>query len=310
MSIAAFLLVLVSTFMHAGWNFFIKKSYPTSETYMIAVTTGVLSLVPVGLMYMDFFRCIPIEVWWLIFWTGFFQAIYLSGLAAAYRYGDFSIAYPVARSSPVFVVMVMTVLLGRGDEISLQAIVGIFIIVGSAFFLPMKNWGDLKLRNYFNIMSAFALVAAIGTTGYSIVDDQALRILRMPDVLGGELSVLAISFLYLFFDAAATLFWMLVCYGLYGWIWVRRKGRKTGGWKGPRKFLFPILMGLMIYMTYGLVLVSMAYASNVSYIVAFRQLSLPIGVILGLIVLKEEGSWVRFCAVSTMVFGLVLVGTG
>ena len=66
----------------------------------------------------------------------------------------------------------------------------------------------------------------------------------------------------------------------------------------------------MIALTYGIVLAAMTHAKNVSYIVAFRQLSLPIGVFLGLVILKEQGSLLRFASVLLMVGGLVLVGTG
>jgi hypothetical protein len=69
-------------------------------------------------------------------------------------------------------------------------------------------------------------------------------------------------------------------------------------------------MGLMIYVTYGLVLMSMAYVANVSYVVAFRQVSLPIGVLLGLLILREPGGYLRFSAVVFMVAGLILIATG
>jgi len=315
MSTTALLLVLVSACMHAGWNFFGKKMHPSLELFLPAQVAGMILLLPVGLRFISFLPAIPPEVWKLATAAGFFQALYFLGLAGAYRHGDLSIAYPIARSSPVLVVMVMTFILGRGDEISRQAVSGILIVVGASFFLPMKRWGDLKIGNYFNLMSVCALMAAIGTTGYSIMDDEALRILRMPGVLGADMTVTAISFLYLFFEVSSTVFWMSMVYLVSRLFFTGRSRHGDAGHTAPanglrNRIFFSALMGLMIYSTYGLVLVSMAFAVNVSYIVAFRQVSLPIGVLLGLIILKEEGSWIRMLAVLTMVLGLVLVGLG
>ena len=45
------------------------------------------------------------------------SSVSLKMLAAAYRSGDMSLAYPLARSSPVIVVAVVTMLLGRGDQV-------------------------------------------------------------------------------------------------------------------------------------------------------------------------------------------------
>jgi drug/metabolite transporter (DMT)-like permease len=54
----------------------------------------------------------------------------------------------------------------------------------------------------------------------------------------------------------------------------------------------------------------MAFVNDVSYVVAFRQVSLPIGVILGLLILRERGGWLRFSAVILMVAGLIFIATG
>ena len=53
-------------------------------------------------------------------------------------------------------------------------------------------------------------------------------------------------------------------------------------YKGPAA-----LTGMGIYLTYGIVLVSMNFVTNVSYVAAFRQLSIPIGAILGMAFLKR-----------------------
>ena len=63
-------------------------------------------------------------------------------------------------------------------------------------------------------------------------------------------------------------------------------------------------------MTYGIVLWAMAYATDVSYIVAFRQLSIPLGALLGIMVLRESAPWPKICGVALAFAGLVLVAIG
>jgi drug/metabolite transporter (DMT)-like permease len=306
MSVTAVVLILVSAFMHAGWNFFSKRLYPTPEVYMVALTGGALILLPLILAHWGSMSLVPSTVWILVLGAGFFQALYFSGLAGAYRHGDLSVAYPVARALPVILVLIISFILGRGDQISLQAATGSVIVVIAAFFLPMRYFGELRLRNYFNLTSLFALLAAIGTMGYSLLDDAALQELRHPSALGDTLTVLQISYLYLALEAVTTIIWMALFYAVD----VKLLSAHSHDRYRVTPILPSVLMGGMIYVTYGLVLISMAFVNDVSYVVAFRQVSLPIGVILGLLILRERGGWLRFSAVILMVAGLIFIATG
>ena len=51
----------------------------------------------------------------------------------------------------------------------------------------------------------------------------------------------------------------------------------------------------------------MLFARNVSYIVAFRQLSIPLGTMLGVTILKEPRYKMKFVGMGIMLAGLLLV---
>jgi len=74
--------------------------------------------------------------------------------------------------------------------------------------------------------------------------------------------------------------------------------------------LSSIIKGAGILVTYALVLISMGYVTNVSYVVAFRQLSIPIGLIFGILFLKEHSCGPKITAVVLLFAGVVLVGLG
>ena len=68
------------------------------------------------------------------------------------------------------------------------------------------------------------------------------------------------------------------------------------------------LVGLFIFVGYARVLLALALAPNVGYAVAFRQLSIPLGAVLAIVLLKEPACRPRLLG---MVFvALVSVATG
>jgi len=302
MTITAIFLLLISAFLHAGWNFIGKRNAPEISAFFVASAVGVLCLAPFPVFYSEVIGLFSIKSWGFVIGAGLCQAIYYISLAGAYRSGDMSIAYPIARSSPVIVVTVVSLLIGRGDQVSLQCIFGIALVVAGGFFLPMHRFNDFRIENYLNLSCLFALAAAFATTGYSLFDDEALRLLRQTPP--PSLAVWQITTVYSFFEALMTLMWLaaiVIC---------NKRQRTLFPTQILKHFGSGTAMGLAIYLTYTLVLISMGFVDNVSYVVAFRQISIPLGVLMGVLFLKEPGHRPKFVGVFIMFAGLVLVGTG
>ncbi len=303
MSILAIILVIISAFMHAGWNLLSKRQHPSSAFFLVASFTGALLLSPVLVIYWDTIaHGISFQVWLLVTMAGFFMALYYIALAGAYQAGDISIAYPIARSSPVIVVTIVTLFLGRGDQVSQLCIAGIILVVGGCFLVPLKKFNDLRLKNYFNTTCTLALLAAIGTSGYSLLDDEALRLLRTsPQMTMGNIGI---TLVYAFGESVMASIW------LFFYVIASQKGRSE-----IKILLFlnkknAVFAGLSIQVTYGIVLISMAFVNNVSYVVGFRQLSIPLGAALGILVLKEKRSPPKLVGVIIMFMGLILLALG
>lgn len=302
MQLTAIVLILISAVTHAGWNLVGKRNQPSAAFFLLANTTGALVLTPILLFDLGKLPHIPGSVWALLGATSLFMGLYYTSLAAAYRHGHMSIAYPLARSSPIIVVTVAALVLGHGEDISRQCIVGIVLVVGGCIMLPVPRFRDWHPRDYRKLSCLFALFAAVGTAGYSMIDDAALRILRTSPELG--FSAVHAALLYICLEAwgsSAVLGTVHV---------VTARGRSSMLTAVTRDKAQGLLMGVGIYGTYVLVLVSMAFVRNVSYVVAFRQLSIPIGAALGICVLGEPAHRPKLFAIATIFIGLVLVGTG
>ncbi|MCP3661334.1 MAG: EamA family transporter [Gammaproteobacteria bacterium] len=302
MTLTAIIIILISATTHAGWNLLGKRAKPTAAFFMAANSAGFLCLTPALLLYSEFIDLFPKEVWLLVIGAGLFQGCYYWALARAYQAGDMSIAYPLARSSPVIVVAAITLMMGQGDQVSVQAVWGILLVVTGALVLPMRHFRDFRISNYLNISCLFALGAAFSTAGYSIIDDSALHYVRESNSQG--MGIYLGTAVYAFFEGLSATVWMALS------LLSNTSGRQSITDVLQRQKGTIILTGIGIYFTYTLVLISMAFVDNISYVVAFRQISIPIGVIMGVFLLKEGRYQPKFLGVMVMFTGLVMVGTG
>jgi drug/metabolite transporter (DMT)-like permease len=302
MSTTAVILLLISAFTHAGWNFISKKENPTPAFYFVANTIGVICVLPIIPFYWGRIPLIPNLVWLFIAMSGFFLAAYMIALAGAYRTGDISVAYPLARSLPVIFVLLLTLIWGTGRDPEGWAVLGIILVVAGCIILPLKSWRNLHILNYKNLCCLLAVLAALGVSGYTVTDSEALRCLReLPE---SPFSPIDATLIYMVLEGISCSIWQFVL-AIFS--------------TGERKNMIVVLQnykssavitGIGIYLTYGLVLAAMNYVTNVSYVAAFRQLSVPLSAILGIALLKEPRYFIKTVGVITVFIGLVLVRMG
>lgn len=312
MTLTAVLLISVSAVAHALWNWLGKRDNPSVLFFFTANLMGWTCLLPVLAFAAGALPAMIASAGWLLLATGFFQALYFSSLSSAYRAGELSMVYPIARSAAVLFVTLANVALGRSGDLGPLAAAGAVLIVAGILLLPHARFRDIRLRAFRSQSVLFALLAAVGTMGYSIVDDHALRQLR-PAL--APLVPTATTLLFALLEGVSTSVW-LACYLLAGA--ARGKGRSTGAATGvlaalrlPRgRLRMAFLSGIAIFAAYTLVLIAMGFARNVTYVVAFRQMSVPLGVLLGLVVLGEPLNPPKVAGVLAVTGGLVLVAVG
>jgi drug/metabolite transporter (DMT)-like permease len=300
MTTTAAILLFISAFTHAGWNFISKKENPTQAFYLVANSIGVFFILPFLFYYWGLIHYIPSSVWVIVVLSGFFLAGYLEALAGAYRAGDISIAYPLARSLPVILVFLLTLFLGKGQPLSAWFVIGMIIIVTGCIILPLKALGEFQLRRYLNKCCFLAVLAAAGIAAYTVADDVALRHLR--ELPGNPMGPVEGTLVYMVVEGISCSLWQCLFVSLN-----RRERQRMPeviqSYKGAAA-----ITGIGIYLGWGLVLISMNFVSNVSYVAAFRQLSIPLGAIFGMALLKEPRYLSKIFGIATIFIGLVLVG--
>ena len=302
MSLTAILLITLSAFAHAFWNYLSKRNDPSTGFFWIATLASAVVLLPLLVVFSQGLPFIRALDWALIAATGMCQALYYVGLAGAYRNGDLSMAYPLARSLPVLLVASVSLLLGRGGQIGALALAGFFLVALGCLALPLPRFRDFHPRHYLNRCCLFAVLAAIGTTGYTLIDDQVLRNLRTAAAM--PLPNTSITLMFMSLENLS----LMIALGLYVMLYRPDRSTLQRNWKSS--LLAGSVTGLVMSGAYGLVLLAMAYVSNVSYVSAFRQLSLPIGAFLGMVVGQEPRRLPRLVGLAVILAGLVMVALG
>ncbi|MCF7485115.1 multidrug transporter [Vibrio sp. A2-1] len=297
MEVSAIVIVIISALLHAGWNVLGKSNQGSGSSFFLAsgfAAAAILTPYLIWYVYSVGLLNISLPFWQLVFLSGICQIVYLIGLGTAYKQADIGVIYPMARALPVLMVGLGTVLIGY--ELSSNEWIGFTLITLGCLFVPLKQFSELRLKAYLNLGVLWALIAAIGTTGYSIIDKEALLLLEplsTPSITNKHTAIfyLGIQFWAIVIPLSV---WLLVSNQRIEFhnAWILRK-RAT-------------LAGIMMASTYGLVLFAMTMTENVSLVVALRQVSIIFGVVMGIYFLKEKWHVTRGVGVMFIIAGLVI----
>jgi uncharacterized membrane protein len=282
-----FTLIMASAFSHALWNY-VAKEAGDKDSFMLLL--NVLSLA----LFLPVFYLILPEIYFptkilpFLLASGVAETIYFLALGKAYEEGDLSVVYPVARSSPMFVAIAASILIG--ETITFWGALGIALILAGVYVLHLKGWSGEELTRPLRALGApasrYAFVAALGTTVYSISD---------------KMGVTAV-------DPLLYSFWLgFVETGMLSIVIIRRRGVGTIKEELKGSLLRISVAGVLMKGGYMLVLVAMSLA-QVSYILALRQVSVVLGAVLGVLLLKEKYGGVRIVGSMIIFLGVYLLG--
>jgi drug/metabolite transporter (DMT)-like permease len=302
MSVVAVALVLASVILHVLWNT-IAKGRPSFAFFFVGNLFGALALTPILFFNATRLGAVLNLIWPILLATGVAQAVYGLSLARAYREEDLSIVYPLVRSlGPAFVVL-GSIALGRGDAIALACIVGVIAIFVGSSALGISNLRALGKRTLPSAGVGFSAVAALGTAGYTLLDDVGVRLI----LESGDLDTLAWARLRAGLLYSSLGGWATVL-GMGLWIMRRRVHREAvRAYTSPMALRDAAFMGIGSYASYTLVVIAMLYVDDVSYVAGFRQLSIPFGAAVGVLWLGEGLDASKLFGLSAMSIGLLLI---
>ena len=297
MTLIPFLLIVASAGLHATWNMIAKKERMTIGFYAILGSIGAIWSSWVRFVTPIHFFSMPGKFYLTLGGMLAGEMFYGFGLVLAYRKLDMSSAYPMMRSLPLVLIAALTMIFRIGAPLTPCAMAGMAVVFAGCLLMPLTRFSDFKLRNYLNRGMLFILVVAVGTTLYTVFDKLSQNVMReaFPEVSRPLLSMTYYSF------RATTLSITL-------WIVAlaipTTRSEVAEMWR--RRSWMPVLAGLCSSLTYLLVLMSMNFVTNVSFVQAFRQLGLPIGMLEGFLILKEKCTAPKLAGIALILSGLAL----
>lgn len=274
---AAFL-VLAAALMHASWNALVKSAGDRLLTMAFVAFWPMLPALAAAILWLP----APTPASWPYLGGSMLIHIgYYTGLVKAYRYGDLSQVYPLARgSAPVLVALVSA--LAVGELLPWGAFAGIALVslgTASLAFERGRPQGDERRA------VLYALFIALTILAYTLVDGLGVR--RSGTPLGYIAWLFTIDGL------------PFVCATL---IWRRRQllGYLRGGW------LVPMVGGLLSFAGYGIAVWAMSFGA-LGQVAALRETGVIFAAAIGSLFLGESFGRRRILAAAIVAAGIVML---
>jgi uncharacterized membrane protein len=171
-------IVAVSAALHVAWNVRLKTAGDPLRAATVGMLAATVGIVPVGVgAWFALGRPeIPVEGVALGVLSGVVEAGYFVLLSAAYRRGDLSVVYPIARgTAPLLAVAIGVGLFG--ERLGLAGSVGVVLLL-AGFLILQQPWQALRRDGRgFDPAIGFALATGVTIATYSAIDRLGSRLI-------------------------------------------------------------------------------------------------------------------------------------
>jgi uncharacterized membrane protein len=272
-----FALILCAALLSATWNAIVKGG---SDKYLQAVLIANGAAI-IALFLLPFLPQPARASWIYIAASGILQVVYYVWLAAAFRAGDFSHAYPLMRgTAPLLVSLLSGPVIG--EALSLGKWVGVALISSGIIGLA---WEARHRMGANRAVLKYGVANAVVITAYTTVDG-----------IGVRESGAAAAYTMWIFEVTAV---MLLAGAL-----LTRPRELLRYAHGRLRFT---LVGAMAMLTsYEISLWAMTQAP-IAVVAALRETSMVFGIAIAVLVLKERAGMRRYVATALIASGAVVI---
>ena len=284
------ILVVLSAALHAIWNYLLRRADGSNTVVALSKVAEAVLLFPLALAVFLSSGSVP----WSLFAPAVVVAAILAlanyaALTAAYRRADLSLVYPIARGG-VFLFLPLLGFIVFDERLDAPGWLALALIVGGIMLLPLPAFNRSSLgamgRHLRERFMVYALMAAAATAAYTVWDKYAVGRLDMALYFYGYTVLLAIWFAGMLARTPRAE--------------VREQVRKHP--------ISIVMIGLLNAGAYMLVLIALR-TEMATQVLAVRQLSIPIGVILGWQLLGEQLTAPRVVGSALVTAGCLVAAT-
>lgn len=227
-----------------------------------------------------------LPVWHVVLLSAIGITTYYIGILTAMKAGDLSIYYPIIRSAPVFMVFAGWLVLG--ETYGPVVLIGVALVTLGVWLLQHQPGSSLL---HSPALLAVSLLAMAGMGTQSLADAHAMQQIEAPVLLFWEFAfalVFCAGYLLLRRPAGAGPFATL----FQGW--------KDNLWRFATA-------GATGYLSYYLILTAYQHGGDAVAVNCIRQISIPLSVLLGGLILRELNMGNRFAWSLLIAFGIVVI---
>jgi len=278
MPLTVFLAVILAAFLHATWNAMVKNE---KDKYL-GVAAIVFGRVPASIVIIFFIPTPSVESIPYIILSAILHNGYQWFLLSAYKFGDYTKVYPIARgTAPILVSIVSLIFLGV--VLSNFELLGIFVVCLGILSLSFQDVEGFKNRKAI----IYALITGSFIMSYSITDGYGARI-----------STSLLSYLSWSTILNAFLFAILLNF-------MKQPGIITRVAKDG-KFIF-FVGGTIAYLVYGIILwILWSFTqAPIPIVTTLRETSIIFALLIGTLFLKEKFTLLKTAAVMAIFIGII-----
>ncbi|MBT6414951.1 EamA family transporter [Candidatus Puniceispirillum sp.] len=277
MEVTVIAVVLLAAFLHAFWNFQVRGS-DDKALGIGAIMIGHLPLAFVGLMIVGL---PPFSSWPFLMASAVFHLGYQIFLMNAYRHGELTQIYPIARGVAPLLITLISMIVIKSD-FSGQQIVGILMVSGGIILHGIFQFHRTQTPLTGMVL---ALITGCFIAGYSLVDGYGTR--HAGSALSFYGAVTAIN-------GAVFMIYLRVFHpGVLSRI-------TTDG----RKIL--LIGGNLSYIAYVLVLWA-CLSAPIAVVSALRETSVIFALLLGTTLLKEKLTVMKIVVTIIILAGVIIL---
>jgi len=279
----ALLLVLAAAAIHATWNALTKRAQDQLAFLWSSVSLATLVLLPAGWALLPP-EGVPGAAWPFLVATSVIHAVYFYVLGRAYGSGEFSLVYPIARGLGVALVP-LAAFFFLDERPSPLGALGVLLVVAGIVGINLSSAGLISagLSSLMSAGTGWALVTGLSIAAYSLVDKAGVaRLHPVPyiAILGVGMSLLLVPAM------------------------VRRRVALAREWQTNWR---AILVASTLNLTSYLLVLFAFRLSKAGYVVAAREISIVLSVVIGRLWFGERGLGARFAAASLVLAGVICV---
>ncbi len=290
MTFSNLLLILGSACIHVVAHVALKRSPNRAAFVWWMMLWGSVLFAPVLLTA---WPALPPLLWMVMVLSAGFEALYFASIAKAYQTGDLSIVYPLARGTAPVLLLAWAVTFLR-EAPTLAGVLGIGLIAAGLYLINLPRAGAWlePLRALRQSGPRWALTAGLCISLYTVLDRFALRSLGA--------TAPAWPLLYIYLITALTLLlltpWTLRTVGVAVLLQELRVSR-----------LRTVISGFTNLAAYAVVLYAIRAGTPASYAGAVREISVVLGAVVGVLVLKEQGTRMRIVGSACVAGGVAVI---